>query len=82
MHVLKNILLFIPKVLLSLLNTIWFIICFVITYILCFGMLIIWCFNYSTLRKSGTNGMFHKLFFRQPFALYKACKLYVAIWKL
>ena len=81
MKILKAILLFIPKIIMSLLNTVWFLICLAVTYICCFGVLIVWCFKYKKLRNGGA-GLFHGLFFRGPFALYRACKFYKLIWEL
>lgn len=82
MKYLKNIFLFMPRIILTLLNTIWFIICFAVTLICCPVVLIIWCFTYATLRNSGKGGMFHGLFFRGPFSLYRVCKNYRLIWEL
>lgn len=85
MSILINILLFVPRVVLTLLNTIRFLFCFSITFIYCFFILVGWCFTYSKLRQNG-NGYFHKLFFKGPFSIYPfsvylACKHYRSIWQ-
>ena len=76
----KNVLLFIPKVIFTIFVIFIIIFCFFIAWLECLIGLIIFIIFYKSLRNSGFSGIFHSIFFRYS-GLYQAVSLLHHIWE-
>lgn len=76
----KNLLLFIPRLIASTFLSIAFIVCFIFAWALCIIGLIVFAINYKNLKSNG-SGIFHKIFFKLS-GLYYIEKAFRIVWNI